>query len=104
MSSISRKRKTKVLQLLHHIENFKIDDPGPDNIVLLESENFYEKKLRYHSKVEWYQRFQKYWKELPDSNPLSKKYIRRENIQCVKSLKVRSFSCSIGSSPLRQAH
>ena len=78
-----------------HIENFNIDDPGPDNIVLLESENFDEKKLGYHSKVEWAQRIQKYWKALPDSNQLSNKFIRRDNIQCVKSLKVRSFLCTI---------
>ena len=75
-----------------HIENFKIDDPGPDNFVLLE--NFDEITLGYHSKVEWGQRFQKFWKALPDSNQLSKKYIRRENHQCVKSLKVSSFLCS----------
>ena len=78
-----------------HIENFKIEEPGPDNFVLLESENFGVKELRYHSKIEWAQRIQKYWKELPDSNQLSNKYIRRDNIQCVKSLKVRSFLCSI---------
>ena len=74
-----------------HIENFNIDDPGPDNFVLLESENFGVKKLGYYAKVEWYQRFQKYWKELPDAHQLSNKHIRRENIQCVKSLKVRSL-------------
>ena len=78
-----------------HIENFNIDDPGPDNFVLLESENFDEKQFGYHSKVEWANRIQKYWKALPDSNQLSNKYIRRDNIQCVKSLKVRSFLCSI---------
>ena len=78
-----------------HIESFNIEEPGPDNIVLLESENFEEKNLGYHSKVEWAQRIQKYWKELPDSNQLSNKYIRRDNIQCVKSLKVRSFLFSI---------
>ena len=74
-----------------HIVNFNIDDPGPDNFVLLESENFGVKKLGYYAKVEWYQRFQKYWKELPDAHQLSNKHIRRENIQCVKSLKVRSL-------------
>ena len=78
-----------------HIENFKIEEPGPDNIVLLDAENFDEKTLGYHSKVEWAQRIQKYWKELPDSNQLSNKYIRRDNIQCVKSLKVRIFLRSI---------
>ena len=78
-----------------HIENFNIDDPGPDNFVLLESENFGVKKLGYHAKVEWADRIQKYWMELPDSNQLSNKYIRRDNIQCVKSLKVSSFLCSI---------
>ena len=75
-----------------HIENFNIDDPGPDNFVLLESENFDEKKLGYHSKVEWGNRIQKYWKMLPDSHQLSNKHIRRDNIQCVKSLKVKLFS------------
>ena len=78
-----------------HIENFNIEEPGPDNVVLLESENSGVKELGYHSKVEWAQGIQKYWKELPDSNVLSKKYIRRDNIQCVKSLKVSSFLCSI---------
>ena len=78
-----------------HIENLKIEEPGPDNFVLLESENFGVKKLGYHSKVEWADRIQKYWKELPDSNQLSNKYIRRDNIQCVKSLKVSSFLFSI---------
>ena len=72
-----------------HIENFNIDDPGPDNIVLLESEIFDEKTLGYHSKVEWGNRIQKYWKKLPDLHQLSNKHIRRDNIQCVKSLKVK---------------
>ena len=74
-----------------HIENFNIDDPGPDNIVLLESEKFDEEKLGYHSKVEWRNRIQKYWKMLPNSHQLSNKHIRRDNIQCVKSLKVMLF-------------
>ena len=74
-----------------HIENFNIDDPGPDNIVLLESEKFDEEKLGYHSKVEWRNRIQKYWKMLPNSHQLSNKHIRRDNIQCVKSLKVKLF-------------
>ena len=74
-----------------HIENFNIDDPGPDNIVLLESENSDEKKLGYHSKVEWGNRIQKYWKKLPDSHQLSNKHIRRDNIECVKSIKVKLF-------------
>ena len=78
-----------------HIENFNIEEPGPDNFVLLDSENFDEEILGYHSKVEWGQRIQKYWKALPDSNQLSKKHIRRPNRQCVKSLKVSSFLCSI---------
>ena len=74
-----------------HIENFNIDYPGPDNIVLLESEKFDEEKLGYHSKVEWRNRIQKYWKMLPNSHQLSNKHIRRDNIQCVKSLKVKLF-------------
>ena len=72
-----------------HIDHFLIEEPGPDNIVLLESENFEEKQLEYHSWIKWNQRIQKIWKTLPDSNPLSKKHIRRDNIQCVKSLKVK---------------
>ena len=74
-----------------HIENFNIDQPGPDNVVLLESENMAEKKLSYHSRVEWANRLQRYWKKLPDSHQLSNKHIRRGNIQCVKSLKVKCF-------------
>ena len=73
-----------------YIESFHIDQPGPDNIVILESQDL-DDTLGYHLKVEWANRLQKYWMKLPKSNPLSNKHIRRKNRQCVKTLNVKCF-------------
>ena len=69
-----------------YIEEFILDDPGPDNFVLLDGH-----PLVYTSKLKWEDREQTMWKNLNKSHPLSKKSNRRSNIPCVKSLKVIKY-------------
>ena len=65
------------------IEEFILDDPGPDNFVLLDG-----RPLEYNSKLKWEDREQTMWKNLNTRNPLNMKSTRRPNIPCVKTLKV----------------
>ena len=65
------------------VEKFTLDEAGPDSFVLLDG-----KELDYHSEVKWGNRAQLFWKNLPENNPLRDEYIRRDNVQCVRSLKV----------------
>ena len=66
-----------------YVEEFILDDPGPDNFVLVDG-----RTLEYNAKLEWEDREQKLWKKLPKSNPLNGKSYRRQNIPCVTKLKV----------------
>ena len=70
-----------------YIEEFILDDPGPDNFVLVDGS-----AVEYNSKLKWEKREQALWKKLRKSNPLNMKSNRRVNIPCVKTLKVtKSF-------------
>ena len=66
-----------------YIEEFIMDDPGPDNFVLIDG-NF----QKYKSKLKWEDREQPFWTNLQKTNPLSMKSIRRSNLPCVRKLKV----------------
>ena len=66
-----------------YIEEFNLDDPGPDNFVLLDGT-----KLKFTQKLKWEDREQTMWKNLDKSNPLNKESNRRGNWPCVKTLKV----------------
>ena len=66
-----------------YIEEFILENPGPDNFVLLDGN-----ALVYRSKLKWEDRQQNLWKNLKNENPLREKYNRRLNYPCVKSLKV----------------
>ena len=66
-----------------YVEEFNLDDPGPDNFVLVDG-----RALEYSAKLKWEDRGQTLWKKLPKSNPLNMKSNRRQNIPCVTKLKV----------------
>ena len=66
-----------------YIEEFILDDPGPDNFVLVDGH-----PLEYSAKLKQGDHEQTLWTKLPKSNPLSRKSNRRENIRCVTTLKV----------------
>ena len=66
-----------------YVQEFTLDDPGPDNYVLVN-----EQALQYSSKLKWEDREQSFWAKLHTNHPLNKKSNRRFNIPCVKSLKV----------------
>ena len=76
-----------------HIQKFQLDRPDQDNFVLLD-----RNPVQYHSEVKWENRFQKFWKNLPVENPLRKKAVRRENIQCVQSMTVKSLTFTLTGS------
>ena len=66
------------------IEEFNLDDPGPDNFVLLDGTH-----LLFRPKLKWEDREQTIWKNnLDNSHPLYMESDRRVNIPCVKTLKV----------------
>ena len=65
-----------------YIEEFILDDPGPDNFVLLDGE-----KIPLRAKLKWEDREQTPWANLVN-NPLQMKSNQRKNIPCVKTLKV----------------
>ena len=69
-----------------YVEEFILDDPGPDNFVLLDGQ-----PLEYSSKLEWQDREQTMWRKLDRTNPLHMKSNRRKNYSCLKSLKVRQY-------------
>ena len=66
-----------------YIEEFIIDDPGPDNFVLIDGLS-----QKYNSKLKWEDREQPFWRNLQKNNSLSMKWNRRSNLPCVKKLKV----------------
>ena len=66
-----------------YVEEFNLDDPGPDNFVLVDG-----RALEYSAKLNWEDREQTLWKKLPKSNPLNRKSNGRQNIPCVTTLKV----------------
>ena len=66
-----------------YIEEFILDDPGPDNFVLIDGID-----PQFRPKLKWEDREQTRWKNLDKSNPLNKKSNRRENFPCVETLKV----------------
>ena len=66
-----------------YIEEFILDDPGPDNFVLVDG-----RALEYSATLKWEDREQILWKKLPKSNPPNRKSIRRQNMPCVTKLKV----------------
>ena len=67
-----------------YVEEFILDDPGPDNFVLEDAT-----EIRYQPKLKWQDRIHTWWKFLDKSNPLNDKKNKRPNA-CIKSLKVRS--------------
>ena len=66
-----------------YIEEFLLDDPGPDNFVLLDGIH-----IPFRPKLKWGDREQSPWTNLDNSNPLKMKSNQRLNFRCVKSLKV----------------
>ena len=66
-----------------YVEEFILDDPGPDNFVLLDGQ-----LLEYRSKLQWEDREYTLWKNLHRYNPLNDRSTRRSNIPCVQTLKV----------------
>ena len=66
-----------------YIEEFILDDPGPDNFVLLD-----EQLLTYSSKLKWEDREHTLWKSLNKYNPLNYWSTRRSNFPCVQTMKV----------------
>ena len=66
-----------------YVEEFILDDPGPDNFVLVD-----EKIIEYNPKITWRNRQQIFWSKLDESHSLKKKSNRRSNFPCVKKLKV----------------
>ena len=69
-----------------YFEEFILDDPGPDNFVLVDGNS-----IVYHSKLKWEKREQAMWKKLRKSNLLNMKSNRRENIPCINTLKVTKY-------------
>ena len=66
-----------------YVEEFILDDPGPDNFVLVDDEI-----IEYNSKLIWRNRQQNLWSKLDENHPLNKKSSRRSNYSCAKKLKV----------------
>ena len=66
-----------------YVEEFILNDPGPDNFVLIDGH-----PLEYSAKLKQGDHEQTLWTKLPKSNPLNRKSNRRENIRCVTTLKV----------------
>ena len=67
------------------LETFKLENPGPNNFVLLDGRN-----LVFHSEVKLSARHQMFWRSLHGNHPLRKKTSRRDMYSCVESLKVMS--------------
>ena len=65
------------------VEHFTLSDPSPANFVLLNGVH-----LNYHSEVKWRNRHQLFWEKLGKNHPLRVNSVRRNNLPCVKSLKV----------------
>lgn len=66
-----------------YVEEFILDDPGPDNFVLLDGRD-----MIYEAKLKWEDRYRTLWMKLNKKNPLTKNFNRRPNHRCVKTLKV----------------
>ena len=69
-----------------YIEEFILNDPGPDNFVVVDGQ-----ALEYRSKLKWTDREQSLWTKLHENHPLNRKSNRRFNIPCVKTLKVSEY-------------
>ena len=69
-----------------YIEEFILNDPGPDNFVLDG-----ETHIDYTSKLKWEDRIQTFWKYLDRENPLYKRANQRAN-RCIKTLKVTNVN------------
>ena len=67
-----------------YIEEFVLEDPGPNNFVLLD-----EKPLEFTYELKWADRLNVLWDSLKNGHPLAEKSNRRSNFQCVESLKVK---------------
>lgn len=65
-----------------YVEEFILNDPGPDNFVLLDGNH-----LNYSPKLEWNDRRRTFW-DARNTQALEKNSLRRSNYPCVKSLKV----------------
>ena len=67
-----------------YIEEFILNDPGPDNFVLLDGN-----PLKFLPKLKWEDREQTMWKNrFHKDHPLNTKSNRRKNFRCVKTIKV----------------
>ena len=66
-----------------YVEEFVLDDPGPDNFVLDG-----DTPIEYTSKLKWEDRIQTFWKELDKDHSLYEKANLRLN-RCIKTLKAR---------------
>ena len=65
-----------------YVEEFILDDPGPDNFVLVD-----ETEIRYKPKLKWQDRQQTWWRYLDKSHSLKNKSNKRRN-SCIRTLKV----------------
>ena len=66
-----------------YVEEFVLDDPGPDNFVLSDGND-----IDFHSKLKWQDRQRVGWNKLGKKHPLNKEPSQRSNLPCVKTLKV----------------
>ena len=76
-----------------YVEEYVLENDSPNNFVLLDG-----KHLQYSSKLNWKNRRNIFWDMLKKDHRLKAKSNRRDNIQCIKSLKVsniQSFSDNI---------
>lgn len=65
-----------------YVEEFILDDPGPDNFVLDDAT-----EIGYQPQLKWLDRRQTWWRYLHKSHPLRNKSNKRRNA-CIKTLKV----------------
>ena len=68
-----------------YVEEFTLNDPGPDNFVLDG-----DTEIEYKPKLKWQNRIQTWWSYLDERNPLNKKLNQRFNA-CIKKLKVEQY-------------
>ena len=75
-----------------YVEEFILDDPGPDNFVLLDGQ-----LLKYRPKLRWEDREHTLWKNLHRYNPLNFRSTLRPNIACAQTLKVFFLTLYLGA-------
>ena len=68
-----------------YVEEFILDNSGPDNFVLLDG-----RFMEYKAKLKWNDRQRNLWLKLDKNGNLNDKFDRRPNNRCVKTLKVRN--------------